>query len=60
MIGQSLKKDVFNLHMILQQAVIKFPEEKLDELTVTGHSTNYKTFMALQNMRIIIWDKSYY
>jgi uncharacterized damage-inducible protein DinB len=38
-----LKERCFQSAHELGEAVIKFPEERLGELTVTGHSTNYKT-----------------
>ena len=37
-----LKERCFQSVHALAAAVIKFPEEKLSELTVTGHSTHYK------------------
>jgi uncharacterized damage-inducible protein DinB len=38
-----LKEKCFQSARDLAAAVLKFPEERLFELTVTGHSTNYKT-----------------
>ncbi|HEY6975472.1 MAG TPA: DinB family protein [Chitinophagaceae bacterium] len=40
---RKLKERCFQSAHDLAEAVKKFPEEKLGELTVTGHSTNYKT-----------------
>src|SRR6476646_8600004 len=42
-----LKERCFQSAHDLAEAVTKFPEEKLGELTVTGHSTNYKTLHGI-------------
>ena len=42
-----LKERCFQSAHSLAAAVIKFPEEKLRELTVTGHSTHYKTLHGI-------------
>jgi uncharacterized damage-inducible protein DinB len=38
-----LKRRCFQSAHALAEAVKKFPEERLSELTITGHSTHYKT-----------------
>jgi uncharacterized damage-inducible protein DinB len=40
---QQIKQRCFQSAHELAAAVIKLPEEKLGELTITGHSTHYKT-----------------
>jgi|SRR4051794_39059331 hypothetical protein len=42
-----LKERCFQSAHNLAVEVIKFPEEKLGELTVTGHSTHYKTLHGI-------------
>jgi len=42
-----LKERCFQSAHDLAELVTKFPEEKLGELTVTGHSTNYKTLHGI-------------
>src|SRR5438874_13315608 len=44
---EKLKERCFQSAYNLAVAVIKFPEEELSELTVTGHSTNYKTLHGI-------------
>ena len=44
---QLLKDAVFESAINLADSVRKFPEEKVNELTVTGHSTYYKTLHGI-------------
>lgn len=44
---QQLKDAAFASAANLADAVRKFPEERLEELTVTGHSTYYKTLHGI-------------
>jgi len=44
---QQLKDAVFASAVNLADAVRNFPEERLNDLTVTGHSTYYKTLHGI-------------